>query len=438
MVGGCLVRYLHRWLSGISDVLFVEVLGLSFYVLLHALYNIRLVGLDHYTVSPSTIIIINHKRDLDFPLITPILHVRKTFFRPRVRPCLVARDDMFEAGYFTSHSPSNLPFGRLLHHWNPAPILRPLPTYPISYVVRKPLRALLYEVINMEGNLQLKNVIKADQLQRFTQILDLPAEFDLGSLSLRDLLGYDYRALHELPTDVGILHGELPRKVRMHSIQMVDRQLHVFAHVLDDGGTCLMAPEGNLWPDGHFWPVKIGLYRLLSMTKADAKILPVNITYDFMTQGRMHSYITLGEEILGARELPRVKLETLVQRKLVGLGPVTMGQLGSNYIVETLRASKERFQKHELAEHLLSRMVEMKQAGLRLADSLANRPLFQRRLNHFLQYCTDRLILTEGSPDIYVIQREKVLGRTGANYLQNPVQYSYNELCSLREVYADL
>jgi 1-acyl-sn-glycerol-3-phosphate acyltransferase len=433
-----LLNYIHRRLSGIGDVLFVEVLGLSFYVLLHALYNIRLVGLDHYTVSPSTVIVINHKRDLDFPLITPILHVRKTFFRPRLRPCLVARDDMFEAGYFTSHSPSNLPLGRLLHHWNPAPILRPLPAYPISYLARKPLRALLYDVIKIEGNVQLRYVMKADRLQRFTRILDLPTEFDLGNVSIRDLLGYDYRALHELPTDVGILHSELSRKVRMHSMEMVNKQLRLFARVLDEGGTCLMAPEGNLWPDGRFWPMKSGLYRLLSMTKADTKILPVNITYDFMTQGRMPGYITLGEEIVGARELPRAKLETLVQRKLVGLGPVTMGQLGSNYIMETLHASKERFQKQELAEHLLSRVVEMKRVGLCLADNLANRPLFQRRLDHFLQYCIDRLILTKSSPDTYVIQREKVLGRTGSDYLQNPVQYSYSELCSLREVYPDL
>jgi hypothetical protein len=106
--------------------------------------------------------------------------------------------------------------------------------------------------------------------------------------------------------------------------------------------------------------------------------------------------------------------------------------------METLHSSKERFQKQELAEHLLSRVGEMKLIGLRLADSLANRSLFQRRLNHFLQYCIDRLILTKSPPDTYVIQRENVLGITGSDYLQNPVQYSYNELCSLREVYPNL
>ena len=219
---------------------------------------------------------------------------------------------------------------------------------------------------------------------------------------------------------------------------MIDKQLHVFAHVLDEGGTCLLAPEGNLWPDGRFWPVKSGLHRLISMTKADARILPVNITYDFMTQGRMPIYVTLGEEILGARELPRVKLETLIQRRLVGLGPVTMGQLGSDYILETLHSGKERFQKQELAEHLVSRMAQLKRAGLRLEDSLANALSFQARLDHFLQYCVDRRILTKSSPDTYVIQREKVLGRTGPNYWQNPIQYSYNELRSLREVYPGL
>jgi hypothetical protein len=219
---------------------------------------------------------------------------------------------------------------------------------------------------------------------------------------------------------------------------MIDEQLHVFAHVLDEGGTCLLAPEGNLWPDGLFWPVKSGLHRLISMTKADARILPVNITYDFMTQGRMPSYVTLGEEILGARELPRVKLETLIQRRLVGLGPVTIGQLGSDYILETLHGSKGRFQKQELTEHLVSRMAQLKRAGLRLEDRMANALSFHVRLDHFLQYCVDRRILTKSSPDTYVIQRENVLGGTGPNYWQNPIQYSYNELRSLREVYPSL
>jgi 1-acyl-sn-glycerol-3-phosphate acyltransferase len=433
-----LVRYIRQRLSSIKDVLFVDLLALSFYVLLHAIYDIRIIGLDNYAASPSTVIAINHKRDLDFPMITPILYVRKTFLHPRLRPCLVARDDMFESGYFTSHSSSTLPFGRLLHHWNPASILHPLPAYPISYLARKPLRTLLYDVINIEGNMQLRNVIKAEQLQRFARMLDLPADSALSSLFIRDLLGYDYRALHELPTDVGILRGRLPRQVRAHSIKMVDEQLHVFAHVLDEGGTCLLAPEGNLWPDGRFWPVKSGLHRLISMTKADARILPVNITYDFMRQGRMPIYITLGEEILGARELPRVKLETLMRKRLVGLGPVTMGQLGSDYVLETLHSAKEYFQKQELAEHLVLRMARLKRAGLRLEDRLANALSFQACLGHFLKYCVDRGILTKSLPDTYVIRREKVLGRTGPNYWQNPIQFSYNELRSLREVYPGL
>ena len=323
-----MASYICQRLSTTRDVLFADALGLSFYALLHALYDIRITGLDNCTASPSTVIVINHKRDLDFPMITPLLHVRKTFFHPKLRPCLVARDDMFESGYFTSHSSSTLPFGRLLHHWNPAPILRPMPAYPISHLARKPLRALLYDIIDIEGNVPLKEVMKADQLQRFARMLDLPLDSDLGSLSIKGLLGYDYRALHELPTDAGILLGELPRKVRRHSVEMIDKQLNVLAHVLDDGGTCLLAPEGNLWPDGRFWPVKSGLHRLLSMTKADTRILPVNITYDFMTQGRMPIYVTLGNEIMGARELPVAKLETLITEKASRPGPSNYGAIG--------------------------------------------------------------------------------------------------------------
>jgi len=430
-----LVNWIPRRLSYIRDVLFVDALTLSFYIILHALYNIKTIGLDNYKASPSTIIVINHKRDLDFPLITPILHIRKTFFHPRLRPCLVARDDMFKPGYFTSHASSTLFLGRLIHHWNPAAILHPLPTYPISHLGRKPLRALLYDIIDIEGNTQLRNVIKADSLQRFARMLELRQNFDLGSLSVKELLGYDYRTLHELPTDVDILLGELPHRVRTHSIEMINKQLHVLAHALDEGCTCLLAPEGNLWPDGHFWPIKSGLHRLLSMTKTKAKILPVNITCDFMTQRRMTIYITIGEEIFGARELSKMKLDTLIKTRIVGLGPVTMGQLGSDYILEILRDGKECFQKQAIAQCLLSHVVEMKQKGLNITDNLLNGQSFSTRLRHFLQYCIDQRILTKKSPDSYIVQRDNVLGKTGANYWPSPIQYSQNELLSLKEVY---
>ena len=115
-----------------------------------------------------------------------------------------------------------------------------------------------------------------------------------------------------------------------------------------------------------------------------------------------------------------------------------MGQLGSDYILETLHGSEQRFQKQELAGHLFSHAVELERAGLRLADSLVDAASFKASLDRFLRYCVDKGILIKSSHDTYVIRREKVLSTTGSDYWQNPVQFSSNELRSLREVYPGL
>ena len=84
----------------------------------------------------------------------------------------------------------------------------------------------------------------------------------------------------------------------------------------------MLAPEGQLSRDDRFWPVKSGLFRLISMTTSDVRILPVNSTYDFITVGRMRIYITIGTEMTGLKQWRKVELERRVQKSIVTLGPV--------------------------------------------------------------------------------------------------------------------
>ncbi len=287
----------------------------------------------------------------------------------------------------------------------------------------------------MEGDLKLGGVIRKDELEKLNKLLSRLRRAGLHELSVSDLLGYDYCALHQRFSDIGMLQEGLSRKVKKYSLNMIGKQLQVFARILDDGGVCLLAPEGHLSPDGRFWPVKSGLHRLLSLTKSEVRILPVNTTYDFMTRGRMRVYVNIGEEILRPKELRKVELERLVQRSIVNLGPVTMGQLGSEYLLRSLQAGHKVIHQDEMARELTLGVQKLNNAGLRLDDRLTVKPFFDRRLHDFIGYCCNKHILEGNTPGIYVINRDKVLNSSDFSHWENPVQYSSNEIKSLQELF---
>jgi hypothetical protein len=108
------------------------------------------------------------------------------------------------------------------------------------------------DIVRVEGDLELGQVVKENNLKEFAALLGNLNGADLGRLSVSAFLGYEYRTLHQRPADVGILQEGLSRKVRRHSLEIILKQLRVFARILDDGGICLLAPEGHLSPDGRF------------------------------------------------------------------------------------------------------------------------------------------------------------------------------------------
>ncbi len=428
------MNYIRRQLGNIAGTVFTNWLACVFYFMFPLLYDIKVSGLHNYTASPSTLVTINHKRDLDIIIATPILHLRRTLFKNKLRMHFIARDDLFDPGFLSAHFLIPGLVGRIIHRVNIAVLMRAFRAHPISHLVQKRMAPLLRDVIQVAGDLKLGEVVRRGELEELARLSGKPHVGDISELSVTDFLGYDYCAFHQQFSDVGILQEGLSQKVRKYSLEVIGKQLQVFADILDEGGICLLAPEGHLSPDGRFWPVKSGLYRLLSMTREDTRILPVNTTYDFMTRGRMRVYVGIGEEIIGPRELRKTALEKLVQRSIIGLGPVTMGQLGSDHFVRKLEEGNDTVHLDELAEELALMVERLDNDNLRLDDRLKTEASFNRRLHDFIGYCLDKKIISELSPGTYIINREEVINDKDFWHRENPVEYSSNEIRSLREI----
>ena len=169
------------------------------------------------------------------------------------------------------------------------------------------------------------------------------------------------------------------------------------------------------------------------MTNTDVKILPVNTTYDFMTQKRMRIYVSIGEELNVTKGLTKIELEKAVQKNIVSLGRVTMGQLGSEYLLQKIKSGDNCFSENELTDEIKTRVQTLREHGLHLDDRLIEKKSFDRRVQDFINYCLQQRIIYRNAQNMISINADKVLNNNGTDFRQNPAQYSYNELHSLLE-----
>ena len=197
------MNYIRRRLGNLTGTIFANWLALVFYFLFPLLYDVRVSDLHNYTASPSTLVTINHKRDLDIIIAAPILHLRKTLFKNKLRLHFIARDDLFAPGFLSAHFLIPWPLGKIIHKVNISIIMRAFRAHPISHLVRKRTAPLLRDVISVVGDLKLREVIRQDKLEEIDQLLARTRGSDLSELSVSDFLGYDYCILHQNFSDVG-------------------------------------------------------------------------------------------------------------------------------------------------------------------------------------------------------------------------------------------
>lgn len=97
----------HLKEPGVVANLFTTLIASAFHIGVRFSCDVEINGLNNYTGVPSTLIVSNHKRDLDILVIGPALHFRNRFPPPLTRPYFAARDDEFAPGFLATYY--NLP-----------------------------------------------------------------------------------------------------------------------------------------------------------------------------------------------------------------------------------------------------------------------------------------------------------------------------------------
>jgi hypothetical protein len=238
----------------------------------------------------------------------------------------------------------------------------------------------------------------------------------------------------------------LAGRIRERHRRTLLKQLYDISRILDKGGTLFIAPEGRVTPDGRFGKMRAALTRIVQQTRADVKLLPVNVTYDFMDTQRSKVVAVIGKEIAGIKQLTKTELADLVGQAVPALACVTMSGLGSKRLLELAQAGQRYVRRFQLRDAIWEQLEQLRDKGLMIDSRLATRQEFEERFERFIAYCqrqenifktaTSEWLNTQSAKlhagdewldlNLAALLREEC--RTGQDH---PVRYCYNELMSL-------
>lgn len=389
-------------------------LTLGFSAAHHLLFDLQVSGLSNFTNSPGTLIVANHKTDFDVVILGPTFYWAHR--GPARRIAFVAAERMFLPGYISDyilHRPQWL--RRLVYPANLSAVLKAIRAYPIGYLHARKLKAHLRTVREVMGDVPIATVLS----RPVEQVIPGADPSDHISRVLR----FRYHEALDREWEFSVFAPEIRHRLRVQHMREIIDALARFAAVLDEGDPLYIAPEGGLETDGKFNEAKAGLIRIAQMAR-DAIIIPVNITYDFMTTGKQRAFMTIGKELRGVKEWSRQRLKHEVIDTVSQLGTITFSQLAA-IAMRRLAQSGELIHTGALKQEIMQNALRLVGDGYRV-DTLVLMPdEFAKRWRKFIAYCNSkRTLKLVGS---WILCDQRVLADIGAGERATALAYAANE-----------
>lgn len=408
--------------------IFYPGLTFLFYTGVRLLFDLRIKGLENFQFRPSTLIITNHKRDLDVVVIGPTLYFcKKRSSRSPIH--FIAREDLFEPGFLAEMVPFPQWIRRRLNSFNLNSLMRSLHAYPIRRFPECTVKEILTEAREIFGNREISRILKPEWQEKFRIRARIVGK-DEKWLRLNDILHWDFREIWCPPGRINILRGkEIQEVMQKRQREIIDKQLSWFVKILDRGGIVFLTPEGTLSPDGKFCRIRDALYRLVWEAKVSLHLLPVNITYDFMNRKKISIFLNVGQEIDGLENLGRTALEAVARSRILALLVITFSQLASFYLWQKAQKSILSIKTEDFIHELWGMVVESKNSRLPIDERLLDPKYFHRQLNGLLEFCSQRVppILYQSAGQLR-LNFSAILDDTQKTWKGNPVCYGVNEL----------
>lgn len=394
-----------------------------------ARYDSEVRGIDNFTRSPSTLVVFNHRRDADTPIIGNVLFGHSWTLDLDPMPIFIAREDLFRRGFLADYLKSWPPGARkLLSSLSLRPFLWALHAYPMRRIAERTVGEVLQDVMWVFGDLPLHEVLKADWVERFEH-LGRPEE---RPLHLRYILGRDrFRPLLLQGYGLTKLTRARFKAFKPYERATIESQLQLFVDLLERGETIQLAPEGAVSKDGTFARIRAGLHVLLNRPRTLVRVLPVGITYDFMTAGRQKVFVNVGQEMTDLRALRPADASARVGEAILAESTITASQLASQLLLEIRSRGGGVLSRRRLRDYVADEAKVWSKARLFVDPRLLNSRDLDRRMDEYIDYCCRSGELLSNGDDFY---RVPAPGRSAPPAWAKPegaISYTNNELASV-------
>lgn len=309
-------RHRHPWLAWLFEC------GFDFTVI--SAYRREVRYPPDFRLPPGTVVISNHQRDADAPIVGTSLCQRRGLRFTRPLTHFAAREDLFRRGFLAEY----------ISGWPP-----PLP----QLLGRIPLRAF-FAILRTEPIRRVREFSAAETLEAAVAA-GLGDRDPVAVLNARGQRDFAARG-GTLPARLSDLRPPMRhalwglRRLRRSALQelapafraTVAAQLRGFAALLDAGQSLYFSPEGVISADGRFGRVRAGLRLLCGLTAVPPRLLPVALSYDGLGPGKLRVVMQVGELQNAPDTTDNAAFSTAVRTAILDLLNVNPSHLLAAYL----------------------------------------------------------------------------------------------------------
>lgn len=395
-------------------------------------HRIHISGLEHDDGARSTYFALAHKRDQDPFIVLPPLLAHRGWAALAGDVHFALRSDAFAAGFLARISPHPRWLAWLLRQLNLSAILRGLGAYPIQ-ALQQPAEAWIRAVRDKEGDRPAGDTLAPWFLTEVAASAGESVQV-VGGKPLSRLLAWRYQPYMQRFQGAGIFLPPLRRTAERLALTSAKRYVANLSTWLSAGGSLLGAPAGQLSPDGRLGTRFAGLHRLLRSAPPETRIVPVCITYDFMSTGRPSVFIDVAPAIPAFGSLTPEQRAVALLDAWRRSAHFTCSQLGAGFLVELGRSAPTEFTFEQIVTKVRMHAARLAADGRRVDPALLDSRASRRLIARFLRYCErhglvqrrhrDAWTATIGDMVMYVRPGE-------VGFRLYPLAYAWNELRDL-------
>ncbi|HET9835855.1 MAG TPA: hypothetical protein VFP88_05895 [Rhodanobacteraceae bacterium] len=277
---------------------------------------------------PGTLVVSNHQRESDVPIVCSALCRRRGVRILDPLPFFAMREDLLHRDALFN----------LLAKW-PRPIARTLGKIPLGWLFRGvrtlPMRRLreftLGDTVEALiaagiGDEPPETVLNArGQREVVARMQSLPAHV---SDITRDDMGKAWRTYWGLRR----LRLSAFRRIEPDFRRTINTQLDNFAALLDSGRSLYMAPEGTISLTGFFGRVRAGPWQVSRRRASPPLIMPVGLSYDALGPGRLRVVVHAGAPLRHPDLSSQRRFGAELREMLLALGVLTPSHLLAWYL----------------------------------------------------------------------------------------------------------